>query len=293
MENKRFVKGLEKNIGIKAIKNQINAINMLFVFLVAGGAFAIYLNHTGIWLSYGIIIAAISMIILALFLSYRIKQQVKLDGLRLDYRNLIVKPYAEAYFIGGSFSKTGSLTEREIVSTNMFSDTGVYKYSSCNELKGEHKGILFSNSDVFEDCEINNIHLRGRFYEFTYKDSRCVNPVVFTSASAPILDCQNSRVHIINTKNEIINRMFRVYAFDEDEANDFLTDNMIYKLRQIASLQLGKILRICFYDNKVYIYYTTEKATFEEVLTKKHNVAVELDKLKEKFMAIGMLIDIL
>ncbi len=292
MENRRFIKKLEKNIGIKKIKTQIKTINLLFVFLIMGGAFAIYLNHTGLWLSYGVIVAAVSMIVLALFLSYRIRLQVRLENMKLDYRNYIVKPYAEAYFICGSFSKNGSLTEREIVSTNMFSDIGQYKYSSCNELKGEHKGVSFSNSDVFEDCEENNIHMHGRFFEFNITND-CINPVVFVTASAPPLECQNTRVHQINTKNDVINRMFKVYAFDENEANNFLTENMIYKLRQIASLQLGKFIRMCFHDNRVYIYFTTETHTYEEVLTKRHDVGTELDKLKEKFKIVGMLIDIL
>ena len=292
MENKRFVKNLEKNIGIKKLKNQIRAINLTFGVLVLSGVFAIYMNHSGLWLSYGVIVAAVAMIILALFLSYRIKLQMRLSSMKLDYRDYIVKPYAEAYFVGGKFSKTGSLTEVEIISTNMFSDTTSYRYSSSNELKGEHKNVLFSNSDIFEDCDENNIHVHGRFFEFTIT-TKNINPVVFTTSTAPILECRNDRVHLIHPDNEVINRMFRVYAFDEKEANDFLTENMVYKLRQIASLQLGKIIKMCFYDNKVYIYFTTETHTYEETLTKKHDVAEELDKLKEKFKVVGMLIDIL
>lgn len=292
MERRKFIKRIEKNLGIKRLKNQINAINLLFVFLVLGAIYAIYLNHSGWWLTYGILVAAASLFALAAFLSYRIKLQVKLSAIKMDYRDYVVKPNAEIYFEDGAFSKRGGLTEREIISTNMFSDTRDYKYTACNELKGKHKNIHFSNSDIFEDCETNNIHLHGRLYSFDISTPN-VNPVVFTTASAPILECQNQRIHIIKTDNEVINRMFRVYAFDEKEANNLLTENMTYKLRQIVGLQLGKINKICFHSNKIYIYYTTEVKTYEEFFTKKHDVETELRRIDEQFSVVGKLIDIL
>ena len=271
MEKRKFIKRVEKNIGIKKIKNQINAISALFVFLVVAGAFAIYMNHSGVWLSYGIIVAAVSMIILALFASYRIKLQVKLNNMKLDYREFIVMPYAARYFEGGIFNKKGGPTEREIIATNMFSDTSEYRYSSMNELKGSHKDVKFMNADVFEDCDVNDAHIRGRFFEIDI-DTKNINPVVLTSSSAPVLDCQNERVHLIKPQNEVIDRMFRVYAFDE---------------------KLGKIFRICFANGKIYLYFTTESNTYEEVLTKKHDVENELLKVREKFMVVGKIIDIL
>ena len=292
MEKRKFIKRVEKNIGIKKIKNQINAISALFVFLVVAGAFAIYMNHSGVWLSYGIIVAAVSMIILALFASYRIKLQVKLNNMKLDYREFIVMPYAARYFEGGIFNKKGGPTEREIIATNMFSDTSEYRYSSMNELKGSHKDVKFMNADVFEDCDVNDAHIRGRFFEIDI-DTKNINPVVLTSSSAPVLDCQNERVHLIKPQNEVIDRMFRVYAFDENEADNLLTENMIYKLRQLVGLQLGKIFRICFANGKIYLYFTTESNTYEEVLTKKHDVENELLKVRDKFMVVGKIIDIL
>ncbi len=292
MEKRRFIKKLERNIGIQKIKSQIKAINMTLGFFIVAAAFAIYMNHSGMLLSYGIIVAGVAMIALALFLSYRIKLQVKLDNIKMDYRNYIVKPFAESYFIAGDFSKNGGLTEREIIATNMFSDTRSYKYATCNELKGTHKDVSFISTDVDEDCEENDIHVHGRFLEIRKKTPN-VNPIVFTSATAPILECQNQRVHLINSHNDVINRMFRVYAFDEEEANSFLTENMIYKLRQIVGLQLGKIIRMSFYSDKIYIYFTTDSHSFEEVLTKKHDVGEELFKIEEKFNVIGKIIDIL
>ena len=47
--------------------------------------------------------------------------------------------------------------------------------------------------------------------------------------------------------------MFRVYAHDEQAVNSFLTENMIYKIRQLVSLQLGKVLKICFMGDKTYV----------------------------------------
>ena len=292
MEKRKFIKKLEKNIGIKKIKNQINAISAFFVFLVMGAAFAIYMNHSGVWLSYGIILAAVSLIILAVFASYRIKLQVKLNNMKLDYREQIVMPYAARYFEGGMFHVKGGPTEREIIATNMFSDASDYRYSSMNELKGKHKNISFMNADVFEDCDVNDAHIRGRFFEIDI-DTKNINPVVLTSSSAPVLDCQNERVHPIKPQNDVVDRMFRVYAFDEREAENLLTENMIYKLRQLVGLQLGKIFRICFANGKIYLYFTTESNTYDEVLTKKHDVENELLKVREKFMVVGKIIDIL
>lgn len=292
LEKRKLIKKLEKNLGIKKLKNQINAISGMFAFLVIAGLYAIYLNHSGVWLSYGILIFAVSMVILALFMSYRIKLQVRLNEIKKDYRECVVTPYAREFFEEGDFSKKGGPTEREIIATNMFSDTKEYKYTSCNELKGVHKGVRFSNCDVFEDCEINDAHVRGRFFVFDI-DTKNINPVVFTSSSAPIIDCQNHNVHLINPKNEVISRMFRVYAFDEKEANTLLTTNMVDKLRQLVGLQLGKIVRICFAHGKIYMYFTTESNTYEEVFTKKHVVEKELDKIRDKFTVVGKIIDIL
>lgn len=292
MDKRKFVKKLERNIGIKKLKSQINSISMLFVFLVMGAGYAIYMNHSGLWLSYGLVIAAISLFMLAAFMSYRIKLQVRLSNIKLDYREYIVMPYAREFFEEGDFSKRGGLTEREIIATNMFSDTKEYKYSSTNRLQGTHKNVRFSNSDVFEDCDINDAHIHGRFFEFDI-DAKNINPVVLTSSAAPVLDCQNDRVHLIKVKNDVIDRMFRVYAFDEKEAENLLTENMIYKLRQLVALQLGRIIRICFANGKTYVYFTTETSTYEEELTKNHDVAKELDKIRDKFTVVGKIIDIL
>ena len=89
MDKRKFVKKLEKNLGMNKIRTQIRAISFMFVFLVIGAAFAIYMNHSGIWLSYGIVIAAISMLILAMFISYRLKLQARLNNMKLDYRERV------------------------------------------------------------------------------------------------------------------------------------------------------------------------------------------------------------
>ncbi|SEQ69585.1 Protein of unknown function [Lachnospiraceae bacterium NE2001] len=298
MDKRKFIKKLEKNIGIKKVKNQIRAISALFVFLVIGGAFAIYMNHNGVWLSYGVIVAAVAMIILALFMSYRIKLQKRLNDIRLDYREYIVSPYAQRFFESGEFNIKKGPTEREIIATNMFSDDTHYRYTSSNELKGVHKNIKFMNADVFEDAVISEgnerseVHIRGRFFEFDL-DTQNINPVVLTSSSAPMLECQNGRIKPIQPKNDVVGRMFRVYAFDEKEANNLLTDNMIYKLRQLVGLQLGRIYKICFANGKTYVYFTTETSTYEEVLTKSHDVETELAKVRDKFSVVGKIIDIM
>ncbi|MCR5543808.1 MAG: DUF3137 domain-containing protein [Eubacterium sp.] len=292
MEKKKFIKKLEKNIGIKKIKSTINSINAALFFFVFLAFYSIYMNHTGWMLSYGVIVAAISFIALAIFLSRRIKMQVDLNNMKLDYRKYIVKPVAEDYFEKGSFSRTGSLTEREIVSTLLFSDGPEFQYSSCNELKGVYKGVTFANSDMTEDCKSNNFHVKGRIFELDIP-TKNVNPVIFTTATAPIIEFHNSRVHTITPADININKMFRVYAFDENEANELLTENMIYKLRELVSLQLGKVLKISFHSGKVYVFYTTESPTYEEVLTKKHDVEKEIPKVHESFNAVGKIIDIL
>ena len=54
MDKRKFFKKLDKNLGMTKIRKQIRAISSLFVFLVIGAAFAIYMNHNGIWHSYRI-----------------------------------------------------------------------------------------------------------------------------------------------------------------------------------------------------------------------------------------------
>ena len=292
MDKRKFVKKLEKNLGMNKIRTQIRAISFMFVFLVIGAVFAIYMNHSGIWLSYGIVIAAISMLILAMFISYRLKLQARLNNMKLDYRERVVTPYAREYFEDGDFLKKGSLTERELISTKMFSDTADYRYTSNNELRGIHKSIKFVNADVYEDNNPLEYHVKGRFIAFNITTPN-INPVVLTTSTAPILDFQDDRVHLIKPKNDVIGRMFRVYAFDEKEANELLTDNMVYKLRQIIGLQLGKIVKIGFHNDKIYVFFTTEESTYAENFTKKNSVITELSKIREKFNVVGKIIDIL
>ena len=106
MDKKKVVKKIEKSIGIKKLKSTVNSINCALGFFVFLAVYAIYLNHTGWMLSYGIIVASISFIVLALFLSYRIKLQLNLNNMVVDYREYLVKPYAEYAVENGSFSRT-------------------------------------------------------------------------------------------------------------------------------------------------------------------------------------------
>ena len=81
---KSFIKKIEKKVGLKGLKNKIKTINLLFVFLVLAAILAVYLNHTGYMISYGLAVAAVSLLVLAFFLSYRIKLQVQLAGVHMD-----------------------------------------------------------------------------------------------------------------------------------------------------------------------------------------------------------------
>lgn len=292
MDTKKLIKKINRNTGFDKIKTQIRTINLSFAFFVVVAGFAIYLNHNGLMISYGLTVAGVSFLVIAMLLSYRLKLQVRLSNMKLDYRNYVVKPYAEEYFENGSFSKNGSLTEREVVSTLMFSDTRDFVYTTSNELKGIYKGVRFTNSDVYEDNKTQNIHIYGRIFMFDMSTPN-INPVVFTTSTAPVLEYQHDRVHLVKTKNEVANRMFRIYAFDENEADSILTDNLVYKLREIVGQQLGKINKICFYDGKIYVYFTTTGSTYEEDLTKKHDIEKELEKIRKAFDVVGKLIDIL
>jgi hypothetical protein len=210
----------------------------------------------------------------------------------MDYREHLVIPYAREFFEDGSFSKIGGVTERDIISTNMFPDSNEYKYTTCNELKGRHKGVKFVSVDVFEDSDPNEMHVRGRLFELSVATDN-VNPVILISASAPALEVSQKEIHKVDIKNDAIERMFNVYAFDEKEANNLLTENAVYKIRQLIGLQLGKIYRICFKSGKIYFYYTKDSNTYDEVLTKKHDVEKELHKIRDKFSVAGKIIDIL
>lgn len=292
MEKKKLIKKIEKNIGIKKVKGTVRSINAALGFFIFLAFYSIYLNHSGWMLSYGIIVAAVSLIALALFLSYRIKLQVNLNNIKKDYSKYLVKPVAEYYFEKGSFSRTGGLTEREIVSSLMFSDGTEYKYNSCNELKGIYKGVKFANSDMTEDCMGNNFHVSGRIFEFDMP-TKNINPIIFTTATAPIIEYHHSRVHLINPSDEKIRKMFRVYAYDEKEADELLTESMIHKLRELVAQQFGKIIKISFINGKIYVFFTTDRPTYEEYFTKKNDVKEEMKKVRNEFNVVGKIIDIL
>ena len=290
--DKKFLKKREKNIGIKKLKNQISAINALAVFLIIGGAATLFINHKGVWLSYGILVAIIALVIMVSFLAYRVKLQVKLSNTQVDYREYLVKPLAEVTFEDGYFMKQGTLTQREIINTYMFSSDPDFKYSACNELRGVYKGVRFSNSDILEDNAPNNIHMNGRLFEFDITTTNR-KPIVFTSSTAALIENDDKSFQVVTPSNETLNRMFRVYAADESEVESFLTENMIYKLRQIVSLQLGKILKISFMGDKTYVYYSTDSYSYADKITKRSDIKAEIRKIQETFNVIGKLIDIL
>ena len=293
MDNRKLIRNIEKNVGIKRLKNQINSINLLTVFLVVVSAYSLYLNHSGWLLSYGIIVAAIAMIVLALFISYRVKLQVKLSELKLDYRSLIVKPCAREYIENGDFLAQGILSETEIISTCMFSDKPEFTYESKNELTGVYKGKKFKNYDLLEVNHSEDLKVYGRIFDIEIETPN-VNPVVLTTSTAPIIEFYHERrVHLMKPENDVIDRMFRVYAFDEKEANSLFTENTIYKLKQLVGLQLGKIIKIAYHNDHIQIFFTTDGFSYEETLTKKHKIEDEVAKVRNTFGAAARLIDII
>ena len=290
--DKKFIKKREKSIGMKKIRNQISAINALIVFLVIGGVATIAINHKGVWLSYSIIVLAVAAVIMALFIALRAGFKRRLNNMQLDYKEQIVKPLAELTFEDGYFMHKGTLTQREIINTYMFSNDTDYKYSACNELRGIYKGVRFLNADIYEDNAPNDIHQNGRLFELDITSPN-TNPIVFTSTTAAVMLHDDDGFQTVVPQNEMINRMFRVYAHDEQAVNSFLTENMIYKIRQLVSLQLGKVLKICFMGDKTYVYFTTDNYSYPDKFTKRNDVKTELRKTQETFNVIGKMIDIL
>ena len=48
-----------------------------------------------------------------------------------------------------------------------------------------------------------------------------------------------------------------------------------------------------FYNDRICVYYSTDKPTFEEYLTKKHKTEKEVENVVKTFSIIDKLIDIL
>lgn len=289
--NRKFIRRLDKNIGFSKLKNQVRSINVMLVFLVVAAAYAVYLNHTGIMLSYGIIVAASAMLILAGFLSYRIRLQVKISGMHLDYRKKIVEPVVQKLY-QGTFSSTGGLTEREVLATNLFSDGYEYKYETRNEVKGTYKDVPFETTDVKSSKANSNMVTFGRLFQFRLPTPN-INPVVFVNAQAPEIEQMRNLLKTVKTGNEEIDRRYRTYAFDEKEVSGLITGTMEYRLSSIIKMGLGRILKISFANNKVCVYYTTEKPTFEEVLTYQQNTEEEVRKTEKQLSMIDRLLDVL
>lgn len=290
--NRKFIKKLDKKIGISTVKNQIHTINVMLVFLIIAALYAVYLNHTGIMLSYGIIVASVAMLALAGFLSFRIRLQVKLEGMKLDYRKVLVTPVVAEMYEKGTFSGSGSLTEREILNTNLFSDGYEYKYDSKNECKGVYKDIVFEASDVKETKANTNMSVIGRIFQFEIPTEN-VNPVIFASATAPAIERMTGQLKVFETGNDEIDKRYMTYAFDENEAKNMINSSLEFKLLSIIKMGLGRVVKICFYNNKVCVYYTSDHLSFEEVLTKKHKTAEEVHNTVKTLSIIDKLIDIL
>lgn len=288
---KSFIKKVEKKVGLKGLKNKIKTINLLFVFLVLAAILAVYLNHTGYMISYGLAVAAVSLLVLAFFLSYRIKLQVQLAGVHLDYRELIVKPVAEYMFNAGTFSRNGSATEREILNTKLFSDTINFRYSSINEVKGDYNGVKFFSTDIYKQDYKAHLNMYGRLFQFDIPTEN-INPVVFTTKNAPLIEYTDTPMKRMDSVSPIVNSVCQMYTFDENEARELVNDKHIADaIKKLMDMRPGMITACSFYNKKINVFYSTEGYTFEEDLNKKHDVPAELKKSKESFMMIGRLID--
>lgn len=289
---KKFIKKVEKRVGLTGLKTKIKTINMLFVFLIIAGIMAIYLNYLEKMLSYGVIVAAVAMIILALFLSYRIKLQVQLAGVHLDYRNEIVKPVAEELFNSGTFSRTGSCTEQDIINTKMFSDSINFRYSSKNEVKGEYDGVRFTSADIYKQDYKAHLNMYGRIFQFSIPSPN-INPIVFTTKNAPLIEYTDVPMKRMDSVSPIVNSVSQMYTFDENEARELVGDKRFADaIKNLMDLRPGMITACSFYNKKINVFYSTDGYTFEEDLNKKHTVVDELKKTKNSFMIIERLIDI-
>lgn len=290
--NRRYIKKIDKGIGITKIKNQIRSINALLVFLVVAGAYAIYLNHTGAMLSYGVIVAASAMLILAGFLSYRIRQQVKLESMKVEYGQHLVKPVVEKLYREGKFSHNGGLTELELLNTNLFSDSYEYEYTTCNEITGFYKRVQFESTDVTEIKNKTNKGMMGRVFQFTIP-TRNTYPIIFTNPQAPAIERRFEQLHLVKTGRTELDKRFKTYCFDEEELKRLMSSSFEYKLLSISKLGLGRVVKMSFYNDRICVYYSTDKPTFEEYLTKKHKTEKEVENVVKTFSIIDKLIDIL
>lgn len=289
--SRKFLNKLEKNIGMKKLKTEIRVINLFVVFVFVIILYNFYLNHDEKMISYGFAVMAGAMFILAFFLSIQVKLRVKLNSLNIDYRKMVVKPVVEEYFEGGSFSRSGVMTEREILSTLMFSDELSYKYASQNEIKGEYDDVPFKSYDMTQVSSETSVKLFGRIFEFDM-DTVNVNPVVFTSAAAGVISLSNQRVSLLGRTTGFIDKNFRTYAFDEDEAMR-LIDAVSDKLQRILDMGLSRVIKLCFYSGKVYVFYATDGYTFKEKLTRKDKVPKEVYEVIDQLKVIKNLIETL
>ena len=292
--SRRFLRRLEKNNEICQLKNQIKSINLTLIFMVVAAIVAVYINHTGVMLSYGIIVAAFAMIILALFLSYRIKQQVKLSSMSLDYRNAIVKPVIAEFFENGEFHRNGCMTEREILATQMFSDLTSYKYDSKNEIKGTYHGINLKCYDMREQTDSvdeSAATILGRIIQLKL-DTGTINPVVFISKQAPSLRQEHARVHRITVGNMEIDSKYNVFAFDSNEGNNTI-DRFSGKLLKIRDAGFGDVIKTSCYGDELYFYFRVDDESFERQFTKKMDLHEEVDKVCKKLEDIKKVVDLL
>lgn len=294
--NNRFELGrvqnkIMKSLTVVKLKNQIHSISLMLVFCIFASIMSVVLNHNGRMLSYGFFVAGVSLLLLAFFLSLRIKMQVKLNNTEDDYGKMIVEPLVK-YFFQGSFSRKGGLTEREILVSSLFSDSSRYMYDSKHEIKGSYKGVSFENSDMRERHSDDENVRYGRIFTF-HLNTENVNPVIFKYINAPDIYREDSSIHRVGVNYSDVSSRYEVYAFDQREVEKALNDELAKKLMGLLSLELGNSLKISFYNGKIYVYFDTQDYTFKKSFTRKDDPAEEIHRVCQELELICSIVEVM
>ena len=268
----------------------VEASIVAFAFLCAKAAGYENMFETTPILAIGTLIC-VTIIIISIMITF-IKSKAK--EYKKTYKAYFVKQAAAQFLTNLSYNHEKGLDKKILDGTQMI-NTGD-RYSSNDLMTGKYKNIMFSQSDITIEKEIEWENsssyykiFKGQFMiidfpkKFNYKLEVVSNH--FRANKIP------NKFEQFEVESPKFNKKFKIYSDDGFETFCLLNPNIIEKIEKL-SLKYDKKMIICFSDNKICIGVDNDKDLFEPPNPfKKINEQEEKSKVREHTKLITNFID--
>ena len=208
-----------------------------------------------------------------------VSQQVKIFN--SEFKNVFVLSALSKIFTNLKYEPDKGLSRDIILNTKMLQmgDT----YSSNDYFEAEYKNVKVKHADIDIErkIEVTSSDQSTSTYYFTvFKGKWMVfdfNKKFNSNIQVSQKGFKNSKISNVGEVNRYkkikvedseFNKMFKIYAQNENDAFCVLTPTLIEKIKKLTKNIEGKIL-LCFIDNELHVGLSNKKDSFENSVYKK------------------------